>query len=43
MTSIFWDSQGVVMIDYLEKGRKISGAYYAGKWRREEITRKRQG
>ena len=30
MASIFWDSQGVIMIDYLEQGRTINGAYYAG-------------
>ena len=34
MASIFWDSQGVVMIDYLEQGRTINGAYYTGEWRR---------
>ncbi|XP_025263254.1 histone-lysine N-methyltransferase SETMAR-like [Camponotus floridanus] len=28
MATVFWDSQGVVFIDYLEKG-KISGEYYA--------------
>ena len=43
MASIFWDSQGVFMIDYLEKGRAINGAYYAGESRqlRKEITRRR--
>ena len=30
MASIFWDSQGVIMIDYLEQGRTINGEYYAG-------------
>ena len=30
MASIFWNSQGVIMIDYLEQGRTINGAYYAG-------------
>ena len=25
--SIFWDSQGMVMLDYLEQGRTINGAY----------------
>ena len=30
MASIFLDSQGVIMIDYLEKGRTINSAYYAG-------------
>ena len=33
------------MIDYLEQGRKINGAYYAGESRRlrQEITRNRRG
>ena len=34
MASIFWDSQGVIMIDYLEQSRMINGAYYAGELRR---------
>ena len=29
MASIFWGSQDVIMVDYLEEGRTISGAYYA--------------
>ena len=29
MASMFWDSQGVVIIDYLEQGRTINGSYYA--------------
>ena len=42
MASIFLDSQRVIVIDYLKQGRKISGAYYAGKLRllRHEIARK---
>ena len=42
MASIFWHSQGVIMIDYLEQGRTINGAYYAFELRRlhQEITRK---
>ena len=45
MASIFWDSQGVIMIDYLEQGRKINGAYYAGELRRlfPGNRRKRRG
>ena len=45
MTSIFWDSQGVIMIDYHEQGRTINGAYYVGELRRlgQEIARKRRG
>ena len=26
MTSILWDNQGVIMVDYLEKGRTTNGA-----------------
>ena len=45
MASIFWDSKGVIMIDYLEQGHTINGAYYAGELRRlrQEIARKWQG
>ena len=43
--SIFWDSQPVVMIDFLEQGRIINGAYYAAEWRQlcQEIAKKRRG
>ena len=42
MTSIFWNNQGVTMVDYLEEGRTINGAYYAEELRRlrQEIVRK---
>ena len=44
MPSIFWDSQGVIMIDYLEQHHTINGAYNAGELRRlrQEIARKRR-
>jgi len=29
MATVFWDSQGVIYIDYLEKGKTITGLYYA--------------
>jgi Transposase. len=29
MTTVFWDSQGVIYIDYLEKGKMVTGLYYA--------------
>ena len=29
MATVFWDARGVVMIDYLEKGKTITGQYYA--------------
>ena len=40
MGSIFLDNQGVItrMVDYLEEGRTINGAYYA-----EELRGKRRG
>ena len=35
-----WDSQGVIMIDYLEQGRTINGAYYAAELRRLRLKRR---
>ena len=45
MCSIFWERQGVIVIDYLEQGCTINGAYYAGELRqlRKEIARNRPG
>ena len=45
MALIFWDSQGVIMIDYLEQGRMINDVYYTGELRGLclEIARKRRG
>ena len=42
MASIFWDSQGVIMIDYLEQGYMINVAYYAGELRQlhQEIAKR---
>ena len=34
MDTTFWDSQGVIMLDYLEEGRIINDAYYAEELRR---------
>ena len=44
MGSIFWDSQGLIIIHYLEQGRTINGVYYACELRRLrlEIARKRR-
>ena len=33
MTSIFWESQWVFMIDYHEQGYTINSAYYTGEFR----------
>jgi hypothetical protein len=29
MASVFWDAEGILFIDYLEKGRTITGEYYS--------------
>lgn len=29
MAIVFWDSQGIILIDYLQKSQSITGAYYA--------------
>jgi len=29
MATVFWDLQGVIYIDYLEKGQTVTGLYYA--------------
>ncbi|XP_011165249.1 histone-lysine N-methyltransferase SETMAR-like [Solenopsis invicta] len=29
MATVFWDSQGIILIDYLEKSKTITGAYYS--------------
>ena len=43
MASVFWDAHGVIFIDYLEKGRTITVAYYGALLDRlvEEIRKKR--
>ena len=45
MVSVFSDSQGVNMVNYLEQGRSINGAYNAAEMRRlrQKIARKRRG
>ena len=44
MASIFWDSKGVIMVDYLEEGPMINDVYYAEELRQlQEIVKKRRG
>ena len=45
MASVFWDAEGIVMVDYLEKGATITGSNYAEQIRRlrEAIKEKRRG
>ena len=43
IASVFWDAHGVIFIDYLEKGRTITGEFYAALLDRlvDEIRKKR--
>ena len=43
MANVFWDAHEVIFIDYLQKGRMITGAYYAALLDRlvDEIRKKR--
>lgn len=45
MGSLFWDSQGVIMIEYLSHGATITGALYAEQIKkvRQEIRENRRG
>ena len=45
MATVFWDSKGVLMVDYKPTGISITGAYYADlmKQLRTEIKEKRRG
>ena len=41
MGSIFWDADGVLLVDYLAKGQTIPGAYYVDllRQRREKFEK----
>ena len=43
MAIVFWDARGIIYINYLEKGRTITGVYYAALLDRlvDEIKEKR--
>jgi hypothetical protein len=45
MASVFWDAEGILFIDYLEKGKTITGEYYCHLLTRlgEKIHEKRPG
>ena len=45
MASVFWDGDGILLIDYLQKGQTINGTYYASlpTQLREKIKIKRSG
>ncbi|GFY27096.1 transposase [Trichonephila clavipes] len=43
MTSVFWDTYGIIFIDYLKKGKTINSDYYVALLERlkDEIAEKR--
>lgn len=45
LASVFWDKDGIILIDYLEQGRTITGAYYTELLTklRKKIVEKRRG
>ena len=45
MASVFWDADGILMIDFLERGRTVTGEYYSNLLRqlRAAIIKKRRG
>ena len=45
MASVFWDSQGVILIEYLQKGHTVTGQHYSAQLKRlrEVIKEKRPG
>ena len=45
MMTVFWDSEGVILIDYLENQRTVTGVYYAEVLRKlkDALIKKRKG
>jgi histone-lysine N-methyltransferase SETMAR len=45
MAPVFWDAEGILFIDYLKKGKTITGKYYSNLLTRldEKICGKRHG
>ena len=45
MATVFWDSEGVTLIDYLENQRTVTGVYYAEflKKLKDALIKKRKG
>ncbi|XP_014486228.1 PREDICTED: uncharacterized protein LOC106750413 [Dinoponera quadriceps] len=42
MATVFWDTQGVTFIDYLEKGKTMTGQYYADLLERFDVELKKK-
>jgi len=43
MVLVFWDAEGILSIDYLEKGKTVTGEYYSNLLTRIKICEKRPG
>ena len=45
LATIFWEADGIIFIDYLQKGKTINGVYYANLIHRlrQELLKKRRG
>ncbi|GBP54687.1 Histone-lysine N-methyltransferase SETMAR [Eumeta japonica] len=43
MATVFWDARGVIHIDYLEKGKTITGEYYSKLLDRFDVDLKQNG
>jgi len=45
MALVFWDAEGILFIDYLEKGKTVTGEYYSNLLTRldKKIREKRPG
>ena len=45
MATVFWDSEGIILMDFLEKGRTVTGQYYSSLLMklRDAIQTKRRG
>ena len=43
MATVFWDQEGVVLVDFLEGGKTVTGSYYVEVLRklRTELAKKR--
>ncbi|XP_014475539.1 PREDICTED: uncharacterized protein LOC106744915 [Dinoponera quadriceps] len=41
LATVFWDAHGIIFIEYLEKGRTITGEYYASLDRMNDEIKKK--
>lgn len=39
MVTVFWDVRGILLVDYLQKGRTINAQYYANLQLKQKIKK----